>query len=272
MSTQPDLGVKRLSVTLLSLVLLCLCAVAQEVKSASALCAPYFPELAAKGKATRTSDSGVAALLPLDPASEGIRSAVAADKPGILVETAFLLPRKGPADAAGRRAELARIYGLLRSFSTLEGIQYYSASHKAMRTLYAESYRIDDPDRKLRLPDLPAPQAQEVPAQESFFAFQRDLSFGANTYLYDFRSLAGGVSVEITNLTRMSYGLIPLVAPKALKTRLLALAASDGIVFYAESDSASPGPFRSKLEESFTNRAIALFGWFSARAADFTKP
>ena len=141
-----------------------------------------------------------------------------------------------------------------------------------MRTLYAESYRIDDPAKKVRLPDLPVPQAQDVPPQESLFAFQRDLSFGANTYLYDFKSLAEGVSVEITNLTRMSYGPIPLVAPKALKTRLLVLTASDGIVFYAESDSTSPGPFRSKLEESFTNRAIALFSWFSAKAPDFAKP
>jgi hypothetical protein len=246
-----------------------LAASAQEARSVAALCAPYYGELVANGKAVRTSDAGLAQLLPLGPASDPIRAAIAADRPGILVETAFLLPRKG---AAGLLAEQAQIYGLLRSFSTLEGIQYYSVTHKSMRTLYAESYRIDAPETKLRLPDPAAPQPSEVSsASETLFAFQRDLSFGANTYSYDFRAVDGGVTVEITNLTRMSYGIIPLVAPKALKTRLLVLPASDGILFYAESDSASPGPFRSKLEESFKNRAIALFGWFSSRSAAFVK-
>jgi hypothetical protein len=248
---------------------LALSATAQDAKTAASLCAPYHDELISKGKATRTGDDATPQLLPIDPSSDRIRSAIAADKPGILVETVFFLPRPAPADPRDRRAELARIYGLLRSFSTLEGIQYYSVSHKSMRVLYAESYRIDGPDTRLRLPDPPAPLPAEMPGEETLFAFQRDLSFGANTYSYTFRAYAEVVSTEMTNLTRLSYGILPLVAPKALKTRLLVIPVSDGIVFYTESDSSSPGPFRARLAESFANRATALFAWFSSKAAAF---
>ena len=246
---------------------------AQQPQNVASLCAPYYQEMLSKGKAEFTGETGNARLLPSGPAADQaadrIRAAIVADKPGVLVETVFFLPRQGPADPAGRKAELARIYWLLRSFSTLEGIQYYSVSHKSMRTLYAESYRIDGAETRLRLPDLPTPLPAEAPAEETLFAFQKDLSFGANVYSYVFTAHSTAVSSEMTNLTRMSYGIIPLVAPKALKTRLLVLPASDGIIFYAESDSSSAGPFRSRLEESFANRAAALFAWFSTKSATF---
>ncbi|MGA2547977.1 MAG: DUF6675 family protein [Rectinemataceae bacterium] len=248
---------------------LALSVTAEDAKKAASLCAPYYDELISKGKATRTGDAASAQLLPLDPSADLLRAAIAADKSGILVETVFFLPRPAPAGPLDRRAELARIYGLLRSFSTLEGIQYYSVSHKSMRVLYAESYRIDGPETRLRLPDPPAPLPAEMPGEETLFAFQRDLSFGANTYSYVFNSYAEAVSTEMTNLTRLNYGILPLVAPKALKTRLLVIPASDGIVFYTESDSSSPGPFKSRLAESFSNRATALFAWFSSKSPVF---
>ncbi len=239
---------------------------------ARASCAPYFEELLSKGKAVRTSETGLPALLPASPGSQTIRSAIAAEKPGILVETVFLLPRAAPSDESGLRAELAGIYGLLRSFASLEGIQYYSASHRAMRTLYAESYRIDDPVTRTRLPDPPPPPASAIPAAESLFALQRDLSFGSNVYGYNFLGIEGAVVVEVSNLSRMSYGILPIAAPGALKTRLFVVQAADAIIFYTESGAKAPGIFRARLEESFSNRAAALFAWFSAKSGAYLKP
>jgi hypothetical protein len=246
-------------------------AAAQETRSVATLCAPYFEELLATGKVTRTSDSGKVTLLPKDPSFDAFRVSIAKARPGILVETAFFLPRTDSADSSRRLRELARIFGCLTAFSSLEGIQYYSVSHKAMRTLYAESYRIDGPDSKARLPDVPAPLPGQIPGQEKLFAFQRDLSFGSNVYSYEFSAEAESVSVEVTNLTRMSYGLIPLITPRGLRTRLLVMPTDEGILFYTESDSSSAGPFRTRLEESFANRAVALFAWFSSKSATFIK-
>jgi hypothetical protein len=236
--------------------------------AAALLGAESYAEALASGRAVRLG-KGVPTLLPSHPASAPIKAAIAGENPPILVETAFVLPRRAPAGSAAREAELASIYGFMRSIGTLEGIEYYSASRKKMRTFYAESYLIDDPGTRKRLPDPAPPAAGALPRFESLFAFQRDLSFGANVYRYDFESAPGAVRVTATNLTRMSYSLVPVMAPEALKTRLLVIQAEDGIVFYAASGAAAPGVFKGKLEESFSNRAEALFKWFAARAASF---
>jgi len=222
-------------------------------------------ELASGGKATRTDTHGFLGLLPKDAAAESLRALIAADKPAILVESVFTLPRVAPEGAAGIAAEMARIYGLMRSFSSLEGIEYYSASRKKMRTFYAESWPIADAETKTRLPDLPAPEAGAIPATERITVWQKDLTFGGNVYSYDFASSAGTLRVMSTNLTRMSYGPIPLIAPLGLKSRLLVIQAEDAIVFYVESDAKAPGLFSGRIGESFSNRAAALFAWFSDR-------
>ncbi|HET7838703.1 MAG TPA: DUF6675 family protein [Rectinemataceae bacterium] len=252
----------------LLLFFLCASAAAQPpepgLEAARTGCAPFYDDLVAKGKAVRTSDSGSPSLIPAFPGSDLVRAAIAAERPGILVETVFLLPRAAPAESDRTKMELAAIYGLLRSFSSLEGIQYYSVSHHSMRTLYAESYRIDGPETRRRLPDPPSPSASALPEAESLFAFQRDLSFGQNVYSYAFRGLQGAVMVEVGNVTKMSWGIVPIAAPGALKTWLFVVQASDAVVFYTASGAKAPGIFRSRLQESFVNRAAALFAWFTA--------
>jgi hypothetical protein len=229
-----------------------------------------YAELEANGKAVRTGSGPSLALLPAHASAEGIRAALLAEKPSIVVETVFALPRKAPPDSTGRKAELAAIYGLMRSFSTLKGIEYYSISHKAMRVLYVESYRIDDEVKRSPLPDQTAPEADAIPATETILAFQKDLSLGSNVYRYSFESFPDSVLVEATNLTRMSFGIVPMVAPEGFRTRILVIAADDAIVFYSVSTANPPGIVRSRLGESLANRAEALFRWFSAKSPSFT--
>jgi hypothetical protein len=230
--------------------------------------------ISATGKAVRSS-AGEPSLLPLHTASTAIRDAIVAEKPSILVEAIFILPRAKNANAqtnaasASRAGELAAIYGVLRSLGSLQGIEYYSASRKTMRTLYAESYVIDGPDTKLKMTDPKIPMPGMLPATETLFAFQRDLSFGANTYRYDFATYPDAVEIKSLNLTRMSYGLIPVLSRNALVTRLLVIQADDAIIFYAESGARAPGVFKNRIENSFFNRAEALFKWFSAKYAGF---
>jgi hypothetical protein len=228
-----------------------------------------YAEIAAEGKAMRTSADAVPTLLPDHRSAEGMRTAIGSEKAGVLVETAFLLRGKASEDTAARRRQLASIYGLMRSFSSLQGIEYYSISHGRMRTLYAESYRIDGPDSRQRMPDPPLPPPDGIPTAETLYAFQRDLSFGANVYAYSFACMPEAVRVEVTNLTRMSFAVIPVLAPYALHTRLLVIQAAEGIIFYVESNAAAPGFLRSRLGESFANRAAALFAWFEKASASF---
>lgn len=239
------------------------------LQTASALLGPtVYGECLAQGRAVRLG-RGAPVLLPAHPAAESLRGAIVAEGAAILVETVFVLPRTAPSGDAALAVELASIYGLLRSIGSLEGIEYYSASRKRMRTFYAESYRIDDPKRRARLPDPEPPKAGAVPASESLYALQRDLSFGENVYRYDFESAPGAVRVVATNLTRMSYGIVPVMASEALKTRLFVVQAEDAILFYAASGASAPSLFKGKLEDSFSNRAEALFKWFESKSGAF---
>jgi hypothetical protein len=228
-----------------------------------------YAELQAGGKAVRTEAGTSLALLPAHACAEGIRAAIAAEKPSIIVEAAFALPRRRPSDEAGRRAELASIYGVMRSFGTLKGIEYYSITRKAMRELYAESYRIDDPVARSPLPDQAPPAADSIPASETLLAFQKDTSLGANVYRYSFTTFPDAVLVTATNLTRMSYGFVPMVAPEGFKTRLLVIPAEDAVIFYSVITADPPGIIKGRLGESLANRAEALFRWFSSKSASF---
>jgi hypothetical protein len=244
---------------------------AEPRKSVSALLTPATAALlASSGKAVATS-SGELSLLPEHPAGQAIRAAVARDKPSLVVEAVFALKRPMPAQAAAAQAELASVYGILRSLGSLQGIEYYSASRKKMRTFYAESYAIAGPESTTRLADPAFPQVGAIPVSETVYAFQRDLSFGANRYRYEYASSPDAILLASTNLTRMSYGIVPVAAPGELSTRLLVIQAEDAILFYAASGARAPGLVAGKLEDSFANRAEALFRWFSAKYADSKK-
>ncbi len=227
--------------------------------------ADALAQLAASGKAIRSS-AGDPAFLPAHPSSAAIRDELESGRPSLLVEAVFSLPRAKPAGAAATSAELASIYGILKSLGSLQGIEYYSASHKAMRIFYAESYIIDGPTSRIRLADPAPPASGAVPPAETIFAFQRDLSFGSNTYRYDYSSYKDAVLLQSRNLTGMSYGFVPVIAPDSLATKLLVIQADDAILVYVSSGADAPGIFKGRLEESFGNRAEALFKWFSAKA------
>jgi hypothetical protein len=230
-----------------------------------------YAEAHASGKLIRISSSGKPSMLPHLAASKEIRDEIEAEKPGILVEAAFLFPRPAPMNQEAASAEFASIYGLLRSVGTLEGIEYYSQSRKKMRIFYAASYRIDGPKGTERVADPPFPAVRDIPAQETLFAFQRDLSFGSNRYQYIYENKGDAVAVKAVNLTRMYYGILPVFAPGSLTTRLLVVPASDGILFYAASWAHAPGIMKSKIKDSFGNRAEALFRWFVDKSKSFVK-
>jgi hypothetical protein len=261
----------KVGLSVLVLAMLAPAAIAAEGPGAADLLGrSLYAELQAGGKVVRTEAAGTSlTLLPAHSSAEGIRAAIAAEKPSVIVEAVFSIPRKAPDDPQGRKSELASIYGLMRSFGSLKGIEYYSITHKAMRVLYAESYRIDDAVARSPLPDQAPPTADSMPASETLLAFQKDLSFGSNVYRYSFASFSDAVLVTATNLTRMSYGFVPMVAPEGFKTRLLVIPADDAIVFYSVITADPPGIIRGRLGESLANRVEALFRWFSAKSSSF---
>jgi hypothetical protein len=154
------------------------------------------------------------------------------------------------------------IYNILRSVSTLKGIQYYSASRKRMRVFFHDAYAIESPQKQKRLED---PLVDEIPINETFYAFISDSSLGDYVaeayyhYHYDYFAL------KLENLTTLWRFIFRLVEPRKLSMFVLLVPHEDSILFYGLTYINSPNPFGiiDAKTASFYNRLKALFNWFS---------
>ena len=162
-------------------------------------------------------------------------------------------------------AQKTRLFNQLLAISTLEGIQYYSASRGTMRTFFEYSRVIDQPNRKNPLPD---PVFSALPASFSLYTRQKDLTFGDNTYLYDFKTARNGIFFVQENLSALTIGIIPAVRRGNLKSVFAVFDCGDTLLIYAVSltKALSFSSLHERIGASFSNRAEAVINWFTGRA------
>ena len=186
--------------------------------------------------------------------------------PSVMVEYLFMYPKPRNAEKGGWSAgEEAELYNNVLALSTLEGIQYYSASREAIRTFYESSFVIDGPSGKKPLPDPSYPWPQ---AELTVYARQKDLTFGENTYQYDYYTALGTIVFIQRNLSSLTYGIIPAVGKNKLYSAVAVLDGGEQLLVYMASMSktASVPGMKDRIGSSFANRAEAIFNWFSNQA------
>ncbi len=231
----------------------------------------YFPPLTAADRTNLAAGKRVARffddpaqmeLLPDTVYSAEIRASLIELAPSIGVEALYLLPL--PDSLTQRPDFVLRTYNVLRSISTMEGIEYYSASRERMRVFYVESYVIDDPESRRAIRD---PLVSEIPPRDRIYAYQEDSSFGRNSYELDYSHRRNQIGLSMVNLTRMSYGILPLVRPGNLEIHLAVIPTQDGLLFYGNCGVRVIGLFgmQDRVQASFQNRIDAIYRWFSAR-------
>lgn len=187
-------------------------------------------------------------------------------KPTVMVENLYLYQK--PASKIGKawtESEQLHLFNEIRGISTLTGIEYYSASRKKMRIFYEYSSVIDSPESKNVLTD---PVVQSIPKNATLFARQKDLTFGDNIYQYDYLTNEGSIIFIQTNLTTMSYGIIPLVQKGNLHSIICIIDTDNGLLLYAATfakASTLPG-LEGKIRDSFSNRTEAVYKWFETKA------
>lgn len=186
--------------------------------------------------------------------------------PEIMVETLHLYRK--PADAgkpAWSPAERTQLYNNILALSTLTGLQYYSASRKAMRTFYESSGVIDTPASKTIVAD---PVCPVPPDKLVVYARQKDLTFGDNIYQYDYYSFPDAMVFIQQNLSSLSYGIIPAVGKNRLRSAVAVIDAGEYLLIYAASmaKAASVPGIKERIGSSFSNRADAVLNWFRSRA------
>ena len=187
--------------------------------------------------------------------------------PTIGVESLFLIetPQRFRTATAsmviGEASVPVELYRRLQAFSTMEGIEYYSASRERMRVLFHESFVIAGPEDRQRLPD---PVATAVPPSDRLHVFQRDSSFGRNVLEISYRTNARAVHLRMRTLTRMYYqGVVPAVGPGDFEVHLLIVPLDTHLLLYGNA-AARPATLLgldARVQTSLHNRLVALANW-----------
>ncbi len=133
---------------------------AEKVRLAYGLSAAQAEDLRADGEITRMQGRDFTSLLLPD---RGIAADIIAGMKSmdllVLVEALFVVP-VDPAEAAREDFRL-RIFNILRSVSTMKGIEYWSASRERMRVMFHDAYVVADAESRKALPD---PLVTAIPA------------------------------------------------------------------------------------------------------------
>ena len=205
-------------------------------------------------------------LCPSPLAAADITRTLEASHPNIGVQT--LVAAAMPARLAAKSGRDLELYNLLHQFHTMEGIQYYSASHGQMRVFFTASYVVKGPGDRAMLAD---PHYASIEPSHDFFLVQDDSTFGKNLYTATVKKLeAGAVELTMSNVEKVWYGMVPVLGPGALRITLVVQPSADGrfLYFYGNVGLKAirlPG-LETTVRNSFYNRTIAFYNWFARQA------
>ena len=216
-----------------------------------------------KGEITRFQGKDFSSLLlPDKPLAASLAGDLKSLNASVLVEALYVIPvEKGfPA----RDDFQLNVYNTLHRISTMKGLKYWSQSNQRMQVMFNDAYIVADPKSKKPLPN---PVALTISDQNSLYIFQDDARFGENTYEAVYRHNSGRFWVSMKNLTRMYYGIFPMVSPEKLRLDMIILPGEDYLVFYSVigADVFTFFGMEERALPSFANRLAALFSWFQTQ-------
>lgn len=162
------------------------------------------------------------------------------------------------------------LYNLLRSMSTMKGLQYIShLAGEKPTTLFKDSYMISNPDKTSS--KIADPVSTSVPASFNCYAYQKDNRFGGNVYSVKYTIKEGDFLMEISNYTPMKYMGFSCVDKGALHMYLEVIEAEEGFVLFTNAMVSGREPevkvlfITVDLPSAFLRRTTALSNWFEER-------
>ncbi len=166
-----------------------------------------------------------------------------------------------------RNLPAAPVLKLQNSFlkvSTLTGLEFYSRSEKAVKTLIYELYAIDEKTSE-KIPDL---SISKPTPEISFPIFQDDETFGKVHYQMTMRYHAGPVlSVHIENIQPLKKGIFTMAKERESELYMSIIPVGNDLVIYALSSirQAPPSFVKKNADESLFNRMDAYKNWTVSR-------
>jgi len=173
-------------------------------------------------------------------------------EPVFLAEMLYEIPSNG--------VDINDISKILRSFSTMEGIEYYSNSRNKYDVLYKSCYTISDPKKQTKIPDNTEENANGL----KLYMFQDDNSFGKTSYEVTFWQTENEVAMNAVNMSPLYVKFVKAVKTENVCLTLYVREENEKILVYilAQADFASIPFVDGKIKDSLTARIEALFNWF----------
>lgn len=159
--------------------------------------------------------------------------------------------------------DISDISKILRSFSSMEGIEYYSNSRQKYDVLYKECYTISDLKTQSKVPDNQEKNADGL----KLYMFQEDNSFGKTPYEVTYWQTENEVAMNAVNMGPLYVKFIKAVKPENVCITLHVKKDESKIFVYilAQADFASIPMVDEKIKDSLTARIEALFSWFKGQ-------
>ncbi len=177
--------------------------------------------------------------------------------PIFLAEAVYTVEKKAGTEGVSQINEISRIG---RSFSTMQGIEYYSNTRKKMTVLYDECYTVASPTNRSAIADQTTGSADG----KTIYYFQKDKSFGKSLYAASYRQTENELCFSSKNLDALSFTIFKAVQPEDLYLNLLITEQDSYFTVYilAQADFASIPMIDDFLEKSFMARLEAVYSWF----------
>lgn len=177
--------------------------------------------------------------------------------PIFLAEAVYTIPKKPGTEGTSQINEISRIG---RSFSTMQGLEYYSNTRKKMAVLYDECYTVSDLQSRKRVAD----QTSGSAGGKTVFYIQKDKSFGRALYAARYTQTEDELCFTSVNQDPLSFSVFKAVKPQDLYLTVLITEHDDYFSVYilAQADFASIPLIDEFLEKSFMARLDAVYTWF----------
>lgn len=182
-----------------------------------------------------------------------------------LVESLYLYKKPDSAN----EISVKEVGKILRSLSTLKGIQYYSETSKKFKELYKESYVTEKNNKKVVLPD----PVGDLTGELEIYALMEDNMLGKNLYRFLYMEDGDSTGFYANNIDKMNFGLIKIVEPENMRISLIVTDLGDYLLAYGVIGLdffVIPG-MENMINSSFTNRADAFFVWFMENLKKYTE-
>lgn len=163
-----------------------------------------------------------------------------------------------------KRKDISKI---LRSISSLKGLQYYSPSRKRMRLLYKDSYAVKREkmgDGTFKYEKTEDPINEEKMDGFSTYACQEDLTFGKNIYQYTYFKEDQGVGLLVLNVDPIYYSVFKALNAQDVNNYLVIYDMQDYLLVYASTRARFKKiiGLQTKIKNSFMSRLDAMSNWF----------